>query len=88
LKDDSLVTSNSAATGRFDGLGVIGGMLAGIAVFNAVFDRIASFYESTALGAVTLTDLAGVSRGAGVACVTVMALAGFALAARMERARR
>jgi len=78
----------AAATGRLDGLGVIGGMLAGIAVFNTMFERVASFYESTALGAVTLTDLAGVSRGAGVACVTVMALAGFALAARMERVRR
>ena len=44
-------------------------------------------YESTALGAVTLTDLAGVSRGAGVACVTVMALTGLR-SRRMERVRR
>ena len=41
-----------------------------------------------ALGAVTFTDLLGVSRGAGVAMVTAAALAGFALAARIERVRR
>jgi hypothetical protein len=64
---------------------VIGGMLAGTALFNSLFDRIAVFYGSTPLGAVTLTDLAGVSRGMGVAFVTVAALAGFALVTRMER---
>ena len=30
----------AAATGRFDGVGVIAGMLAGIALFNAAFDRL------------------------------------------------
>jgi len=77
----------AAAAGRIDGLGVIGGMLLGIAAFNAVFVRIAAFYESTALGAVTITDLAGVSRGVGVAVVTVLALAAFAAVSRIERSR-
>ena len=75
----------AAASGRLDGAGVVAGMLAGVAVFNAVFASIADFYASTPLGAVTLTDLAGVSRGAGVAVVTLAAIGGFALAARIER---
>ena len=75
----------AAATGRLDGLGVIAGMLAGIVLFNAAFDRIARLYESTPLGAVAFTDLIGISRGAGVAMVTALALAGFAVIARFER---
>lgn len=75
----------AAASGRLDGLAVVGGMLAGVFAFNAAFSWIASFYDSTALGPVTLTDLAGISRGAGVALVTLVALGGFALAARIER---
>jgi hypothetical protein len=66
---------------------VIVGIMIGIVLFNAAFDRLAGFYDSTALGAVTVTDLAGVSRGTGVAVVTFAALAGFALAARIERVR-
>jgi uncharacterized protein len=75
----------AAAAGRLDGFGIIGGMLLGVAGFNAVFDWIAPFYNSTALGAVTFADMAGMSRGAGVAVVTVVALAGFAVATRLER---
>ena len=78
----------AAATGRLDGLGVIAGMLAGVALFNAAFDQIVGFYGSTSLGAMTFTDLAGVSQGVGVALVTMLALAGFALAPRLERPRR
>lgn len=78
----------AAATGRLDGVGVIGGMLLGVVLFNAAFGFIAGFYTSTPLGAVTLTDLVGVSRGAGVAVVTLAALTGFALASRIERARQ
>ena len=77
----------AAAAGRIDGFGIIGGMLLGVTAFNVVFDWIAPFYESTALGAVTLADMAGVSRGAGIALVTAVALAGFAVASRLERRR-
>jgi hypothetical protein len=76
----------AAATGRLDGVAVIAGMLVGIALFNALFDRIAAFYSSTALGAVTFAELLGVSRGVGVALVTAAALAGFAVASRIEAA--
>jgi hypothetical protein len=78
----------AAASGRLDGLAVVGGMLAGVFAFNLAFGWIGAFYDSTALGAVTLTDLAGVPRGVGVAVVTVLALGGFALAARIERRAR
>jgi uncharacterized protein len=77
----------AAAAGRLDGVAVIGGMLAGVLAFNLAFDRIAAFYESTPLGAVTLTDLADVPRGVGVAVITACALVGFAVAARIERGR-
>jgi hypothetical protein len=77
----------AAAAGRLDGLAVMAGMLVGIASFNGLFDWIRPLVESTPLGAVTFTQLAGVSHGAGVLAVTVVALAGFALAARIERSR-
>jgi hypothetical protein len=75
----------AAVTGRLDGLGVIAGILAGIALFNAAFDSVARLYDSTPLGAVAFTDLIGVSRGTGVAMVTALALAGFAVISRFER---
>ena len=77
----------AAASGRLDGIGVIAGMLAGVAIFNAAFPLIAGFYASTPLGAVTLTDLAGLPYGTGVAAIALLAIAGFTLAARVERAR-
>ena len=58
---------------------------ASVAAFNAVFDWIAPFYNSTALGAVTFAEMAGLSQGAGVAIVTAVALAGFTVASRLER---
>jgi hypothetical protein len=78
----------AAATGRLDGLGVVAGMLIGVAGFNAVFDWMAPFYSSTALGQVPFTELLGLSRGSGVALVTALALVGFAVVETMERARR
>jgi hypothetical protein len=74
----------AAACGRMDGLGVIGGMLAGVLVFNGVYHWIERFYLSTSLGAVTFSDLMGISRGIGVALVTAMALGGFVLAGYFE----
>jgi rhodanese-related sulfurtransferase len=72
----------AAASGRRDGAGVMAGMLIGVCIFNLAFKWIAPLYAATPLGSVRLTDLLGVTRGAGVAAVTAMALAGFAIAAR------
>ena len=77
----------AAASGRWDGLAVIGGMLLGVALFNAAFDWIEPLYNSTPLGPLPLTDLAGISRGSGVAIVTGVALAAFAAIAAVERRR-
>ena len=75
----------AAAAGKLDGLGVIAGMLLGVLAFNLSFGWVGGFYDSTALGAVTLTDLVGLPQGAGIAIVTFAALGGFALASRIER---
>src|SRR4029079_10703494 len=77
----------AAAAGRRDGVGVMGGMLIGVALFNLGFDWVASIYRATPLGAVRLTDLIGVTPGVGVAVVTMLALAGFVVANRLERGR-
>jgi uncharacterized protein len=77
----------AAAAGRRDGVGVMVGMLIGVALFNLGFDWVASIYSATPLGAVRLTDLVGVSPGVGVAVVTMLALAGFTVANRLERGR-
>jgi hypothetical protein len=75
----------AAAAGRIDGAGVIAGILCGILLFNGALPWIESFYRSTSLGATTFSDVLGISRGASVALVTLIALAGFALAERIER---
>jgi uncharacterized protein len=72
----------AAATGRGDGLAVVGGMLLGVLLFNLGYSRLEPFYESSALGGITLSDLAGTSRGVIVGVVTAAALAGFAFAGR------
>jgi hypothetical protein len=77
----------AAAAGRLDGIAVVCGMLAGVLIFNFVFDWIAEFYASTSLGPVTLTDMLGISRGAGVAVIAVAAVAGFTIATRIEGTR-
>ena len=77
----------AAAAGRLDGIAVVCGMLAGVFIFNSAFDWIAEFYASTSLGPMTLTNMLGISRGAGVAVIAVAAVAGFTVAARIEGTR-
>jgi hypothetical protein len=77
----------AAASGRLDGLAVVAGMLLGVFAFNTAFEWIAPFYNSTPLGALSFTELLGVSRGTGVLLVTAIALSAFALTSRLERAR-
>jgi hypothetical protein len=78
----------AAASGRLDGLAVVGGMLLGVLAFNLTFDWIAPFYNSTALGQVTVAEAIGISRGAGVALVTAVAIVGFVAASKLERRRQ
>jgi uncharacterized membrane protein YedE/YeeE len=78
----------AAATGRIDGLAVMAGLVLGIVVFNLAFDAWRPFYESTALGMVTLPDVTGLPAGVVVALVAGLALAMFAMAERWSRGAR
>jgi rhodanese-related sulfurtransferase len=73
----------AAATGRGDGLAVIGGLLFGVFMFNMSYSQVENLYNSTALGAVTLHGWIGMSPGLAIALLVVLALAGFALAERL-----
>ncbi|HET8773638.1 MAG TPA: YeeE/YedE thiosulfate transporter family protein [Thermoanaerobaculia bacterium] len=70
----------AAATGRGDGLAVIAGMFAGVLIAP-----VRGFYESTPRGAWTLPELLHVPYGVVVFAVVLIALAGFAVAERIEK---
>ena len=74
----------AAASGRTDGFALIGGMLFGTLLFAEAFPLIEGFYRSTPLGPLTFPDLLGLPGGVLVFAVVAMALAGFALAERIE----
>lgn len=75
----------AAATGRVDGLAVIGGMFAGIFVFGELPSAVQRFYESTPRGPLTLDTLLGLDRGAVVFLLTAVALGAFAGADVLQR---
>ncbi|MFL5581510.1 MAG: DUF6691 family protein [Gemmatimonadaceae bacterium] len=78
----------SAASGRGDGLAVMGGVLAGVTAGGATLPRLAgSFYGSTARGVLTLPEVLHLSPAATSAAVVALALATFSVVARMERVR-
>jgi len=77
----------AASTGRLDGVALMGGMLAGIVVFNEAFPRLQAFYESTPRGAITLSGVLGLSPGVMVLLMVLLALGGFRLAGWVERRR-
>lgn len=66
----------AAATGRGDGLAVVAGIFAGV--------MFAPQYDETPRGAWTLPDLLHVPYGVVVLAVVLIALAGFAVAERIE----
>lgn len=78
----------SLSSGKLDGLVLLGGMLLGIVLFNEAYPLLATFYDSTPLGQVTLTDLFHVSQGVMVLALVLMAVASFWLAERIEASRR
>ncbi len=77
----------SAATGRGDGLAVVAGFLGGVLLAGAAIPAFAGFFASTARGVDTLPARLGASQGAAVLVVVALALAGFVVAGRIERAR-
>jgi uncharacterized protein len=77
----------SAATGRLDGLAVVLGMLTGVFAFHVAFPLLRAFVEQSALGPITLPAVLHLPQGVVVFLLVLMALAAFAVAARIERAR-
>jgi uncharacterized membrane protein YedE/YeeE len=77
----------AAATGRLDGLALIGGMLGGVWLFGELFPLVQRLYVSTPRGTFTLPAFLGVSHGTIIFALVAAALAMFAAVGRLERAR-
>lgn len=75
----------AAATGRRDGLAVVGGMLLGVLLFAEAFPLLAAFYDSTPRGTLTFPALLHLSPALATAALVAMALGAFAAAERWER---
>ncbi len=75
----------AAATGRGDGAFVVLGMFFGVLGTGLAFAPLASFYESTSRGSVTLAQLTHAPYGVIVLGIVLMALAGFRVAELIER---
>ncbi|MBX2991067.1 MAG: YeeE/YedE family protein [Bacteroidetes bacterium] len=73
------------ATGKYDAMIYLLGIIAGIFVFGEMFPLLEGFYKSTAMDIVTLPELFGMSYGLLVFLVVVMALGGFAGAEWVEK---
>ena len=76
-------TAVALATGRADGLAVMIGLVLGIIGFNTAFDAWRPLYDSTPLGAVTLSDVVRLPAGVVVALVTGLAVLMFVAAERL-----
>ena len=75
----------AAASGRFDGLAAVAGLFTGVLATGLAFPWIVPFYDSTALGALTLPRLTGLPYGIVVAIITGLAIAVFAGIEQLER---
>jgi uncharacterized membrane protein YedE/YeeE len=75
----------AAGSGRIDGMATAGGLLFGVLITGLAFPAIEPFYESTALGVLTLPALFDTSYGLMIAIVTGMALLTFHWVSRLER---
>jgi len=77
----------AAATGRGDGAAVAAGMFTGVLGTGFSFPLILTFFDSDASGAWTLPALLHVPYGLVVFGIVAIALAGFAVAERLEARR-
>jgi len=74
----------AAASGRIDGLAVVGGIFVGILGTGLAFPSIQSFYDSTSRGTWLLPDVFHLSYGAAVLVIVLIALGGFRLVEYLE----
>jgi uncharacterized protein len=77
----------AASTGKIDGLVLVAGMMTGIWGFVELYPWIESFVNSTPKGEIDLAGVFGLPYGLAVVLVTLMGLAGFVVAERIERRR-
>jgi len=75
----------AAATGRGDGLAAIVGMFVGVLATGVALPTFQRFFTSTARGGYTIPSALGVSEGIVVLGIVAIAIAGFAVAPRIER---
>ncbi len=75
----------SAATGRYDAMVYVTGIIAGVFVFGEAYPLLKDFYSSSAMGRITLPELFGVSYGLVVFLVVLMAVGGFVGAEWVEK---
>lgn len=75
----------AAGAGRIDGIATAGGLLLGVLATGLAFPVLEPFYESTALGVLTLPEVFDTSYGTMVAIVTIAALTTFHGIRRFER---
>jgi hypothetical protein len=75
----------SVATGRYDGMVYLAGILFGTFIFGETFPLLEGFYTSTPMGTITLPEILHLPYGMVVFAVVLMAIGGFAGATRVER---
>ena len=75
----------AAATGRVDGIAVVGGFFAGVLAMALAVPTVSRFYAGGARGAATLDVVLGTRPGTMVLIVVACAMAGFVAAERIER---
>jgi hypothetical protein len=75
----------SAATGRYDGMVYLLGIVCGTFVFGEMFPLIEGFYSSTPMGHITLPELISLPYGLVVFLVALIAVGGFAGATWVEK---
>jgi hypothetical protein len=78
----------AAASGRGDGVAVVGGMFTGVLTSGLAFPLLLDFYDSDARGAWTLPSLLHLSYGSVVLLVAIVALLGFIGAEAIEKGAR
>ncbi|MBL0060805.1 MAG: YeeE/YedE family protein [bacterium] len=75
----------AASTGRIDGIIYLAGIVVGILIFGESFSLVENFYNSSAMGSITLPQVTGMSYGLIVFLVVLMALGGFMFAGWAEK---
>jgi uncharacterized membrane protein YedE/YeeE len=78
----------AAASGRGDGLAVVGGLFTGVLGAGLAFPWFLDFYDSDARGAWTLPSLFHLPYGTVVLLIAIVAILGFIASERIEGSRR